>query len=97
MHVFFGRQPGHTRVTPKQAAVAAGSFQDDLAAGAFLRPARLSEALLEDEFIALSQRYTARHGFRTYDLLHVAAARLVGCDTFSALTGGPASSRNLPD
>jgi len=82
MHVFFGREPGQVRVTPEQAAVAAASFQEDLRAGAFLRAARLSETLLEDEFMALSRRFTARHGFRTYDLIHVAAARLLGCDHF---------------
>jgi predicted nucleic acid-binding protein len=82
LHVFLARQPGHVRVTPEQAAVAWVSFQDDLANGAFLRPARLSDWQVEEEFAALSRRFTARQGFRTYDLLHVTAARLLGCDTF---------------
>jgi hypothetical protein len=27
-------------------------------------------------------RHTAKHGFRTYDLLHVSSALLLKCDTF---------------
>jgi hypothetical protein len=30
----------------------------------------------------ISLRHTARHGFRTYDLLHVSSALLLHCDTF---------------
>jgi predicted nucleic acid-binding protein len=30
-------------------------------------------------------RYTARHGFRTYDILHVASARALGCSRFLTL------------
>ena len=37
---------------------------------------------LERQFEELSFRHTARHGFRTYDLIHVASALLLGCDTF---------------
>ena len=95
MHVFFGRQPGHVRVTTEQAAAAVANFREDLAAGAFLRPARLSETLLEDEFTALSGQFTAKHGFRAYDILHVAAARLLGCDTFLSFDGRAAKLAKL--
>ena len=82
LHVFSGLQPGHTRVSPEQAAIALATFREDLAAQEFLRPARLPEAELEKQAEALALRHTAKHGFRTYDLLHVAAALLLGCDTF---------------
>lgn len=80
--VYLGRQPDHPRVTPEQAAIALATFREDLAVQAFLRPVRLPEAEFERQAEALALRHTARHGFRTYDLLHVAAALLLGCDTF---------------
>ncbi len=82
LHVFVGQHPGHTRVTPEQAAIALATFREDLAVQAFLRPVRLPETEFERQAEALALRHTARHGFRTYDLLHVAAALLLGCDTF---------------
>ena len=82
LHVYFGKQSGHVRVTPEQAAVALESFRDDTAAGGFLRECRLAEADLGRQVEELAQRHTARHGFRIYDLLHVASALLLGCDTF---------------
>jgi predicted nucleic acid-binding protein len=33
-------------------------------------------------FEELSLRHSAKKGFRTYDILHVAAALCLGCDTF---------------
>lgn len=82
LHVFVGKQPGNVRVTLEQAAVALESLRADVSATSFLRPARLSEAVLERQAEELSLRHTARLGFRTYDLLHVASALLLGCDTF---------------
>jgi predicted nucleic acid-binding protein len=80
--VYLGRQPDHPRVAPEQAAIALATFREDLAKPTFLRPARLPEAELERQAEALALRHTAKHGFRTYDLLHVAAALLLDCDTF---------------
>jgi predicted nucleic acid-binding protein len=37
---------------------------------------------LVTQFESLALRHTARHGFRTYDLLHVASALVLGCTTF---------------
>ncbi len=80
--VYLGRQPDHPRVASEQAAIALATFREDLAAQEFFRPVRLPEAELEKQAEALALRHTAKHGFRTYDLLHVAAALLLGCDTF---------------
>ncbi len=43
-------------------------------------PLTLSE--IERDVESLVARYTARHGFRTYDILHVASARALGCSRF---------------
>ena len=70
------------RVTPEAALMAGGDFTDDLRNGIILRRVHLSESILERQFDLLCQRYTAKEGFRTYDLLHVSAALVLGCDAF---------------
>ncbi len=82
LHIFAGKQTGHVRVTLEQAAAALENFRADVSVTSFLRPVRFSEAVLERQAEELSLRHTARQGFRTYDLLHVASALLLGCDTF---------------
>jgi hypothetical protein len=86
LHVFGGKSHGHTRITSEQAAAAHATFRTDLARPEFLRSVELSLAELQVQFEELALRHTAKHGFRTYDLLHVASAppvqsrwRLVGC------------------
>lgn len=70
------------QITREHAMAVEAMFFDQLAAGDTLREARLSESLLERQFHDLSHRHTAREGFRTYDILHVASALVLGCDTF---------------
>jgi predicted nucleic acid-binding protein len=82
LHVFMGKTRGQTRVTPEQAAAAQATFQADLAQPTFLRAVQLSLPELEAQFAELALRHTAKHGFRTYDLLHVASALFLRCDTF---------------
>ena len=82
IHVFLGQQGGHTRVTLEQAALAHSLFADDLHTAHVCAIADLSPDDLIPEVEALAHRHTARHGFRTYDLMHVASALLLGCDTF---------------
>jgi len=45
-----------------------------------VRPVGISGAGLEAQFEELALRHTAKHGFRTYDLLHVASALVLKCD-----------------
>jgi predicted nucleic acid-binding protein len=45
-------------------------------------PVEISPFELETRFEALARRYTAREGFRTYDILHVASAQALGCEIF---------------
>lgn len=80
--VWLGRQGGHPPINGQQAAAAFATFREDLDARAFLRPARPDPGSLESLFEETARRHTAKHGFRTYDLLHVASARLLACDTF---------------
>lgn len=82
LHVFAARSPGQFFVTPEQAALAEANFRADLAQEGFLCRAVVPMADLERLFEELSLRHTARHGFRTYDLLHVASALALKCDTF---------------
>lgn len=80
--VWLGKQGGHPSVSPQQAAVGLGTFREDLAAHSFLAPASPDPARLKSLFEEVSQRHTAKHGFRTYDILHIVSARLLGCDSF---------------
>ena len=73
---------GQPFISAQQATLAHANFRGDAERSNFLRPVVIRMADLERQFEELSLRRTARHGFRTYDLLHVASAILLGCDTF---------------
>ena len=45
-------------------------------------PRRIELSDLQVEFEETVARHTAKHGFRTFDILHIAFARLLGCDHF---------------
>jgi predicted nucleic acid-binding protein len=82
LHVFADRRGGSLPVSPEQAAAAHAVFRADLGAGEFLEPAHVSMVGLENQFEELSLRHANKHGFRTYDLLHVAFALLLKSNTF---------------
>ncbi len=82
LHVFQARDAGQSYISAQQAGLASQNFHNDAQSAEFLRPAVVPVADLEKKFEELSLRRTARHGFRTYDLLHVASAVLLECDTF---------------
>jgi predicted nucleic acid-binding protein len=82
LHVFLSRGEGQTFVSTEQAALAYANFRSDAENGQVFRAVAISSAELEDQFEQLALRHTAKHGFRTYDLLHVASALLLKCDTF---------------
>ena len=82
LHVYTSRQPGQICITPEQAAAAHATFQADLTERTFLRPAHIEPPELESKFEELALRHTAKHGFRTYDLIHVASALILNCDQF---------------
>lgn len=70
------------RLTPEYALVVEALFFESLADGRLLRTMSCDEAALESQFQTLSHRHTAKEGFRTYDILHVSSALVLGCDTF---------------
>ncbi|MGA3268684.1 MAG: type II toxin-antitoxin system VapC family toxin [Verrucomicrobiota bacterium] len=82
LHVFFSRASGQPRVTLEQAALALANYREDLQRATFLNPVAIAVTELEHQFEELSLRHTALHGFRTYDLLHVASALMLKCDSF---------------
>lgn len=82
MSVWLGQQGGRPRVTPQNAAIAFEDFKNDLADELFLQNALVEVSALEPLFEETVARHTAKHGFRTYDILHVVSARLLGCDHF---------------
>jgi predicted nucleic acid-binding protein len=82
LHVFLARMTGQTSVSPEQAALAHANFRSDVQSADFLRSVAIPAAELEKQFEELSLRHTSRHGFRTYDLLHVASALVLKCDGF---------------
>lgn len=80
--VYESRTGGPWRVTPEAAAAAWYEFAAHLEDAKFLQHSPLTLHALEGEVESLVARYTARHGFRTYDIIHVASARALGCSRF---------------
>ncbi len=80
--VFESRNGGFFRTSPEAAAAATANFEEDLNAGVFLKRVTLPLRGIEEDFDALVGRHTARHGFRTYDILHVASAMTLQCGRF---------------
>jgi predicted nucleic acid-binding protein len=95
LHVFQARSLGQPFISAQQAALAHANFRGDAQSSEFLRPAVIPLEELEKQFEELSLRRTARHGFRTYDLLHIASALLLGCDTFWTFDAKAASLAKL--
>jgi len=82
LHVFLAPEAGQTFISREQAALAHANFRSDAQSAEFLRAVPIPAAELEKQFEELSLRHTARHGFRTYDLLHVASALVLKCNGF---------------
>ena len=70
------------RVSPEFATAMEAQFFDEVRAGRKLWETAISHDSICAMFHDLSHRHTAREGFRTYDILHVASALVLGCDTF---------------
>jgi predicted nucleic acid-binding protein len=73
---------GAVRVTSEQAAAARADFDDDLRRSTFVRTEHIDIGSMENQFEELTLRHSFKHGFRTYDILHVSIALLLKCDTF---------------
>ena len=70
------------RVTPESAMLAEAEFIREAEEGILARERALALDDMEAVFDMLARRHTAKHGFRAYDLFHVASALVLGCDTF---------------
>ena len=81
-YVFESRHGGQWRVTPEGAMVASSAFDGFIEVHVDFEQRALSFAALKVFFELMVQRHTAKWGFRTYDILHVASALALGCDTF---------------
>lgn len=57
-------------------------FVDDLQRGVLIHAAPIQFETLMPVFDELAHRHMMRHGFRTYDIMHVASALILECDTF---------------
>jgi len=57
-------------------------FLDDLRDEILIQLMRIEDETLATVFEELVHRHTIKRGFRAYDIMHVAAALLLGCDTF---------------
>ena len=82
MMAFQSAKQGQHRITREAAAIAQATFRDDCREQSFLRLCTPVEAAVDRQYEELVLRHTAARGFRTYDLLHVAQALILGCDTF---------------
>jgi predicted nucleic acid-binding protein len=80
--VFESKNGSPLRTTQEAAWAAIAQFEDDLASADLLRREPVAISDIENVFVSLADRYTAKHGFRTYDILHVASALHLGCTTF---------------
>ncbi len=82
LSVLSGYGEDQRRITPEIAAACQEQFRDDLRVGTVFESVTLPEADWLRQFEAISLRHASKQGFRTYDLLHVSAALLLGCDAF---------------
>lgn len=80
--VFETRNGAALGVTPEAALLAHEDFAEDFKAGRRLRLHPLNLADIESEFESLVRQHTAREGFRTYDIIHVASALTLRCTRF---------------
>jgi predicted nucleic acid-binding protein len=70
------------RVSPEMAALAQTDFEAQVKREHFLKRVSLSLPDIEPDFSSLVRRFTATHGFRTYDIMHVASAMKLRCKRF---------------
>src|SRR6266446_4364250 len=80
--VFEARHGGQLRVTPEAAAAGQALFDEEFAAGVVITRVPLGIDELTSGFDELALRHTAKHGFPTYDIMHVSSALHLGCTRF---------------
>jgi hypothetical protein len=80
--VFLSQRGTSHRIGRELALSTQATVMDDLRDGILIKTTELPLKDLVEIFRQVSLRHTAKHGFRTYDILHVSSALLLACDTF---------------
>lgn len=80
--VLAGYGESQSRISPQFAAACQQQFRDDLRDAIVVKTVHVSLAELTRLFEEISMRHTAKYGFRTYDILHVASALILKCRSF---------------
>ncbi len=80
--VFSGYGENQERISVNFASACQQYFRDDVRDGVAMCMVDIPHTELSWMVEDLSLRHTAKHGFRTYDLMHVAAALVLKCKTF---------------
>ena len=81
--VFESRNAPQDFVLSHSAALAAEAyFESRLDEREVFQAVEPATDMLDRRYFDLVHRHTATHGFRTNDVLHVASALVLGCDTF---------------
>lgn len=80
--VYESRNGAMFRVSSEAAMAAQAEFEQDLAHGVLFSLRPVSLEAIRPRFELIADRHTARHGFRTYNVLHVASALHLGCGRF---------------
>lgn len=70
------------RLAPEHATVLESHFLSEVDSGIRYRRCPVDESSVEHLFMEISHCHTVKEGFRTYDILHVSSALVLGCDTF---------------
>lgn len=80
--VLTGCGQAQARISAELAAACQQQFRDDLSQGVAMRLVSVSQAEVSAKFEEIALRHTARHGFRAYDIFHVASALILKCRSF---------------
>jgi predicted nucleic acid-binding protein len=80
--VFSGFGEDLNRITPEYAAASQQFFRDDFRDGVSMRLTDAPMADVSRIFEEIALRWTTKHGFRAYDIVHVSSALALGCTAF---------------
>ncbi len=80
--VLTGFGKAQARISAELATACQQQFRDDFSQGVAMRLVSISQAEVSAKFEEIALRHTARHGFRAYDILHIASALILKCRSF---------------
>lgn len=80
--IYSGFGESVAQISAGHAAACQQQFREDLRDGTVMRLTHISLHEVSRHFEEIALRHTAKHGFRAYDILHVASALTLKCSTF---------------